>query len=206
MADQFSQRNIGRKDCDYVNTNLTPTSDWQYQIYPSTGDEYYPEDACPILRHDYLQVTDLKWTGGVLTAKAAYWDSKKSFDIPHPTKLNHRLRYICLEGPDADVYIRGKLEGETIIQLPDYWRELVDVETVGVTLTPIGKWQELFVEKIEWGTKIHIKNNSGSSIHCSYVVYGERKDVSKNISEYQGLTPEDYPGDNREYVINGGRG
>ena len=27
-------------------------------------------------------------------ADTLYWDSKKSFDIPHPTKTNHRLRYI----------------------------------------------------------------------------------------------------------------
>ena len=37
----------------------------------------------------------------------ALWDSKKSFDIPHPSKKNHRLRYICTESPKADVYVRG---------------------------------------------------------------------------------------------------
>ena len=25
--------------------------------------------------------------------------SKKSFDIPHPTKEDHRLRYVCVESP-----------------------------------------------------------------------------------------------------------
>lgn len=205
MANEFVPKSIGNRDCNYVNTNLVPTGTWQFQIYPSTGDSIYPEDACPIYRHDYLECTDLKWAGGILSQRAPIWDSKKSFDIPHPSKENYRLRYICLEGPEAEVYLRGKLKDETIIKLPDYWKELVDVETIGVTLTPIGNWQELFVEKIEWGTHIHIKNNSGSAIHCTYVVYGERKDVSKNISEYQGSSPNDYPGDNREYVINGGR-
>lgn len=205
MADQFESRNIGNRDCNYVNTNLVPTGTWQFQIYPSTGDSDYPNDACPIYRHDYLECTDLKWAGGILSQRAPIWDSKKSFDIPHPSKENYRLRYICLEGPEAEVYFRGKLKDETIINLPDYWKDLVDVDTIGVTLTPIGNWQELFVDRIEWGSKIHIKNNSGSSIHCTYVVYGERKDVSKNISEYQGSSPKEYPGDNREYVINGGR-
>jgi hypothetical protein len=32
-------------------------------------------------------------------------------------------------------------------------------------------------------------------------VYGERKDTSKNIPEYKGLTPDDYPGDNNEYNL-----
>ena len=30
----------------------------------------------------------------------------KGFDIKHPTKENHRLRYVCLEGPEGGVYYR----------------------------------------------------------------------------------------------------
>ena len=110
-----------------------------------------------------------------------------------------------MEGPSAEVYMRGKLKDSNIIELPEYWRNLVDAESIGVTLTPIGHYQELFVEKIEWGTKIIVKNNSGAAINCNFVVFAERKDTSKNIPEYEGLTPADYPGDNREYVINGQR-
>lgn len=136
-------------------------------------------------------------------AKSTSWDAKKGFDIPHPTKQDHRLRYICVEGPSAEVYLRGKLKDQTFIDLPEYWRNLVDAETIGVTLTPVGHYQELFVEKIEWGSRIQIRNNAGSAINCDYIVFAERKDTSKNIPEYQGLTPADYPGDNKEYVING---
>ena len=139
-----------------------------------------------------------------LNTKAAFWDSKKAFDIPHPTKENYRLRYICLEGPKAEVYLRGKLINQSVIELPDYWRELVDVETIGVSLTPVGSYQELYVEKVEWGTHITIKNSAGGAINCTYVVYGERKDTSRNIPEYEGTSPKDYPGDNREYSINSG--
>lgn len=201
MADNYEVQNIGEAACDGV-WNGIPTSEWRYPIYPWTGDTQYPADACPLRRHDFVQVTDLKWPGGILSVKAPIWDAKKSFDIPHPTKENYRLRYITLEGPSAEVYIRGKLRDENVIVLPDYWTGLVDVETIGVNLTPVGRWQELFVEKIEWGTRIIIKNNSGSQINCDYVVFGERKDTTKNIPEYPGLTPEDYPGDNREYNIN----
>jgi len=138
-----------------------------------------------------------------INSNTALASSKKSFDIPHPSKEGHRLRYICLEGPDAEVYIRGKLVGSDTIELPDYWRDLVDTESIGVSLTPIGHYQELFVEKIEWGTRIKIKNNSANAINCSYVAHATRKDVEKNISEYQGLTTMDYPGDNDAYTING---
>ena len=129
--------------------------------------------------------------------------SKKSFDIPHPTKKDHRLRYVCPEGPKADVYVRGRIKDDNTIYLPAYWKDLVDPDTIDVLLTPIGSSQELFVESIQWGTKVIIKNNSSGPINCSYVVYGERKDVSPNIPEYQGLTQDDYPGDNSEYIING---
>ena len=148
-----------------------------------------------------LSATDVFIQGQSYNAKSTFWDSKKPFDILHPTKEGYRLRYVCLEGPSAEVYIRGTLKNSNVIELPDYWKGLVDLETIGVTLTPIQTYQELFVEKIEWGSKIKIKNNAGGPIHCHYVVYGERKDTSKNITEYPGLTPDDYPGDNNEYNL-----
>jgi len=127
----------------------------------------------------------------------------KGFDIPHPTKKDHRLRYICLEGPEVGAYFRGKLENTNVIELPDYWRNLVYPETISVNLTPIGQYQELFVESIEWGTRIKIKNNSGTSIKCYYTVFAERVTKDKLQPEYEGLTPADYPGDNSEYALAG---
>ena len=129
--------------------------------------------------------------------------TKKGFDIPHPTKEEHRLRYICIEGPSADVYVRGKLKDSNTIELPDYWKGLVDPETIDVSLTPMGSFQELFVESIQWGTRVIVKNAAGGPVNCSYIIYGERKDAERNIPEYEGLTPKDYPGDNTAYVING---
>jgi hypothetical protein len=139
-----------------------------------------------------------------LTAMKARISTKKGFDIPHPTKEDHRLRYICVEGPAAEVYLRGKLSGSGAIELPDYWKDLVDFETIGVSLTPKSTYQELFVDKIEWCSRIIIKNNLGGPINCDFIVFAERKDTPRNIAEYKGLTPNDYPGDNNEYTINGG--
>lgn len=128
--------------------------------------------------------------------------SKKSFDIEHPSKPEtHRLRYVCLEGPEAGVYLRGKIKESNIITLPDYFKDLVDVETIAVNLTPIGKYQELYVDDIRWGKQVIIKNNLGGSVHCYYTIFAERKDVDKNISEYEGTSLEDYPGDNSVYRI-----
>ena len=129
--------------------------------------------------------------------------SKKSFDIPHPSKEGHRLRYICLEGPDAEVYVRGKLNGGNVIELPEYWSSLVDAESITVNLTPIGYYQELYYEMGPWSSSVIVKNSAGGAVNCSYTVYGTRKDVEKNIPEYKGLTEMDYPGDNNQYKING---
>ena len=135
--------------------------------------------------------------------QAAQASGAKGFDIPHPTKKDHRLRYICLEGPEFGAYIRGKLKDSDTIELPDYWSKLVDPESITVNLTPFGHHQELFVEKIEWGTRIKIKNNAGGAINCHYTVFGERVLQDKLQPEYKGLTPEDYPGDNSEYLLGG---
>lgn len=128
----------------------------------------------------------------------------KSFDIPHPSKPEtHRLRYVCLEGPEVGTYYRGTLKDADVIELPYYWKDLVYPETITVNLTPIGCYQELYVDKIEWGTRISIKNNSGNSINCHYTVYAERRIQDKLQPEYEGTSPADYPGNNAEYSIAG---
>lgn len=126
------------------------------------------------------------------------WDKKKPFDILHPTKEGHRLRYVCLEGPKAEVYVRGKSKNN-VIELPDYWVGLVDEESITVHLTPVGFNQNLYVESI-CDNKITIAG--AEKYNFQYVAYGERKDTEPNIPEYKGLTEADYPGDNREYTIN----
>jgi cytoskeletal protein CcmA (bactofilin family) len=129
----------------------------------------------------------------------------KGFDIPHPTKDNHRLRYICLEGPEVGAYIRGTLKDYDTIELPDYWRKLCKSETITVNLTPIGKYQKLYVEEgvqLE-GTRIRVKTKSKTPIHCHYTVFAERVTNDKLQVEYEGLTPYDYPGDNSEYALGG---
>ena len=128
-------------------------------------------------------------------------NSKKAFDIPHPTKEGHRLRHVCLEGPEAGVYVRGRLTGKNVIELPEYWRGLVDPETITVTLTQIKTSQDLIVDAIEWGSRIKVRSGNGTGIDCFYHVQAERKDGEKLIPEYEGTSFEDYPGDNSQYIL-----
>jgi hypothetical protein len=103
----------------------------------------------------------------------------KSFIIDHPTKSGRKLRYASLEGPENGVYVRGKSTENTIL-LPDYWKGLVDHETITVSLTPIGNYQKLYIEKIE-DYVVYVKCNNilNKNLNYFYTVYGERKDVDK---------------------------
>ena len=123
----------------------------------------------------------------------------KKFDIPHPTKEGWRLRYVCAEGPRADVEIKGTLKNNNIIKLPDYWRGLVHTEEIFVILTAIGSHQKLFYNISECGTEVIVSNDSGNQIHCDYIIIAERKDAERNIDEYEGETIHDYPGSPHGY-------
>ena len=136
------------------------------------------------------------WSGSSINVQG--W---KGFDIKHPTKENHRLRYVCLEGPEGGVYHRGILKDGEVIELPDYWKDLVDTKTITVHLTPIGVYQYLYYTVAT--NKIIVKNHGNLPTHCSYIVYGERKDGESLIPEYEGSSPEDYPGKNDQYSIAG---
>jgi hypothetical protein len=125
---------------------------------------------------------------------------KKNFDIPHPTKEGWRLTHSCVEGPEAAIYIRGRIN-KNIIDLPEYWTKLVDVQTITVSLTPIGSHQDVIVKRIG-ENKIYLQSKGGMPIDCFYHIFGERKDTEKLISEYEGSI-EDYPGDNSQRSIAG---
>jgi len=127
--------------------------------------------------------------------------AKKNFDIPHPTKSGWRLTHSCVEGPEAAVYVRGKLMNENIIKLPEYWKNLVDSDTITVSITPIEFHQDIFVKILD-GTEIILESKEKTPICCFYHIFGERIDTEKLIAEYEGNI-EDYPGDNYERSIAG---
>lgn len=124
---------------------------------------------------------------------------KKNFDIPHPTKEGWRLRHTCPEGPSNDVYIRGRTKSNQI-KLPEYWKGFVDIETITINLTPIGKKCDIIVK--DWDDSI-VNLESNDPIDCFYHIFAERKDGEKLIPEYPGESPKDYPGNNNEYSVVG---
>ena len=145
------------------------------------------------------------WSGSSINVQG--W---KGFDIKHPTKEGHRLRYICLEGPEGGVYHRGRITGTNVINLPDYWKDLVEIDSISVQLQPIGRQQNLVIQEIDEDFIVIVEDSTNtdlitdlSTIDCFYHIYGTRKDGEVLIPEYKGETPEDYPGNNNQYSIAG---
>lgn len=121
--------------------------------------------------------------GYKLEVNGSFAATTKSFLIDHPTKKGMKLRYGSLEGPENGVYIRGRLKGSNIIDLPDYWTGLVDEDTITVNLTAVGKSQNLYVAYMGDGF-IRVENETDTNIDCFYTVFAERKDVEKLEVEF----------------------
>ena len=220
MAGEFVQNNIPpQKDCNEYPTWGQASAAYHFIFKGNKNEAEYPEEACPPWYHSTAQIDSLKVNTSVIgeglinitgpitsatevTAAGITLTSRKPFDIPHPTKEGYRLRHVCLEGPESGVYYRGRLTDKNVIELPEYWRGLVDPETITVTLTQIGYSQDLIVEGVEWGSRVRVKSGNGTGIDCFYLVHAERADGEKLIVEYKGESSDDYPGDNSIYSIN----
>ena len=120
--------------------------------------------------------------GYKLQVNGSFAATTKSFVIDHPTKEGMTLRYGSLEGPENGVYVRGRCKGKGVIELPDYWTGLVDPDSITVTLTPVGKAQNLFVKEIKDNK---VKIGGGRKVDCFYTVWAERKDVAKLEVEFK---------------------
>lgn len=128
----------------------------------------------------FLKV-DTLLTVKLLKAKIIYTEvlmaRSKNFIIDHPSQPNKKLVHACLEGPENGVYVRGRITNKTIIELPYYWKDLVDESTITVQLQPIGAHQNIIIKRIGQN-QIHLQGH-GIPIDCFYHVYAERTDIEK---------------------------
>ena len=136
--------------------------------------EGYDQGQAPVFRVD---------AQGNLTAVS------KAFDIPHPNpekkERGMRLKHGNLEGPEHGVYIRGRQLNDKEIELPEYWRDLVDPDSITVQLTSVGSHQNLYVKEIK-DNVVYIGNGNlfSNKIDCYYFIQAERKDIEKITVEY----------------------
>lgn len=72
----------------------------------------------------------------------------------------------------------GRVTVDGIIELPEEWKGDIVQERISVQLTPNRFYQELFVDRIEWGTRIIVRNASGGAIDAYYHVQAPALDRS----------------------------
>ena len=123
------------------------------------------------------------------------YSTSKTFIIDHPLDTEKYLVHVCLEGPEAGVYYRGKDEIVNhlckTVELPDYVSTLATDFTVQIT--PIYNEQHdnshLRVTEVE-NNQFTVYGNNGKFF---WNVYGKRHDVEvepfKNKVEVKGQGP-----------------
>jgi hypothetical protein len=217
-----------RKECDSENPGAgggfgIAAAGYPYIWYGNISQKDYEEaKTCDPFYHytatiDSLHVTTdiavpaITGAGGgncAVTGVASGNKLLSNFDIPHVNDDKKRIRHICIEGPEAGIYVRGRLTGSNVIKLPEYWDGLIDPESITVTLTQIRTSQDLIVDAIEWGKVIKIKSGNAGAIDCFYEVWAARwlnpMDHSEKLHVvYEGDSPLDYPGNNDNFLVGG---
>ena len=214
-----------RKECDQENAGAgggfgIPATAFPYIWYGNINKADYEEtQACDPFYHQTGQidsfnvntalfVDNIQGLGGGLTRMQGIATGCKlinDFDIPHVKNEKKRIRHIVAEGPEAGIYIRGRLTGKNVIKLPEYWDGLIDPASITVTLTQIRTSQDLIVDAIEWGKVIKIKSGNAAAIDWFYEVWAARHLNPMDPSEklhvvYEGDSPADYPGNNELFL------
>lgn len=228
-AEGFEPKTKGTQDCEEPSVSGTPSV--KYDYIPKNGTNDSDSDlkdlfgnhvACTPYYYHNTRIGDLQVDENIvvvgdisaatanipaITGTASGNKLLANFDIPHVKKKGKRIRHIITEGPEAGIYVRGKLKGSNIIELPEYWDGLVDPDTITVTLTQIGTSQDLIVQDIV-GRVVIIKSGTNENINCFYEVWAARWLNPMNHDEklqvvYDGESPDDYPGGNDNFLVGG---
>ena len=151
-------------------------------------------------------VTATTFTGALIAVASG--NKVLPFDIPHWKKKGKRIRHVCAEGPEAGIYIRGKLDGSNIIELPEYWQGLVDYDTITVTLTPYEKKDTSLYVKDVSEDRVLVSGDNHTNIKCFYEVWVARWIDPRDHNEklhvvYDGESPKDYPGNPENFLVGG---
>ena len=103
----------------------------------------------------------------------------KGFAQPHPEDPSKQIVYVCLEGGESGVYVRGTSElknGRIEVDLPEHFALIASEDSLTVQVTPLGDCFDLFVQE-KTLDRIIIRESQGgkSSIRFDYLVMGIRR-------------------------------
>jgi hypothetical protein len=120
----------------------------------------------------------------------------KNFVEPHPTDPTKEIKYVTLEGREANTFFRGSAElvnGNAFIEIPEDFRIVTDADGLTVQLTPVGRAANLYCASRSLDG---IVVSGSPDVAFDYQVIGIRK-ASKNfqpIVENRDFVP-DSPGE-----------
>jgi len=100
----------------------------------------------------------------------------KYFIAPDPSNPAREVRFIALEGNEAGTYFRGSAEvvaGRAIIEVPEDFRLVTELEGLTVHLTPTGAWAPLWVETK--GLNQIVIRSEADHLSFDFVVNGFRR-------------------------------
>ena len=144
--------------------------------------------------------------GGVYynnTDKEFTFDTAKTFVIDHPIDAaNKYLVHVCLEGPEAGVYYRGKGEiingASVVIHLPHYFGALCtgsDDATIQITHIYDGKVKVFSAGEVDFKSNTFTVYGEENG-RFNWLVHGKRSDIrvecDKSTTNVKGDGPYKY--------------
>lgn len=72
---------------------------------------------------------------------------------------------------NESIFIYGRVK-KTTIELPKDWKKKVHLETISVSLTPIGMKQDIFVKRVE---EDKVVLTCQGPIDCYYQIFAEKR-------------------------------
>jgi len=78
-------------------------------------------------------------SGGTNYATGMFGDGTKKFIMRDPTNSVRLINYVCLEGPEAAIYVRGRARlqsGASTVSLPPYFASIAADSSITISLTP----------------------------------------------------------------------
>ena len=126
----FKPGSPGKQDCSDGQASGLPSANFSYiqkafNNYAETPTPNpYSKPQCPPYYHSTAQIDSLQINTNLTSPSASITNitgninvqSWKGFDIKHPNKDGHRLRHICMEGPEADTHLYGGSRGWCLYQ------------------------------------------------------------------------------------------
>ena len=69
----------------------------------------------------------------------------------------------------------GLVNSSNFIKVPDEWKDVVDPQSISVSLTPIGAHQDVIVKRVDIN-EVLLQSRPGIPIRCYYQIFGQVKE------------------------------